>query len=155
MEIEQDHVHKSHNKSALLYHLVCPVRYRRKAITEEVEKTIVATCIEISKRYEIHFTEIRIDIDHVHFLIQSVPILSPQQITQTVKSITAKEVFKQNPEVKKMLWGGKFWTSGYYINTVGLYGGRDMIQNYVKNQGNNSYKQIHTSTLQLSLVERW
>jgi len=151
MEIEQDHVHKAHNKNALLYHLVCPVRYRRQAITEAVEKTIVATCIEISKRYEIHFTEIGTDIDHVHFLIQSVPTLSPQQIAQTVKSITAKEVFKHNPEVKKMLWGGKFWTSGYYINTVGLYGGKDMIQNYVKNQGNNTYRQIHTSTLQLSL----
>ena len=151
MEIKQDHVHKSHNKSALLYHLVCPVRYRRKAITDEVEKTIAATCREISERYEIHFTEVGTDLDHVHFLIQSVPTLSPKQIAQTVKSIIARQVFRQNPEVKKMLWGGKFWTSGYYINTVGLYGGKAMIQNYVKQQGNNTYKQIHASTPQLSL----
>ena len=151
MQIEKDHVHKSHNKSALLYHLVCPVRYRRKAITEEVKKTIVATCLEISERYEIHFTEIGTDINHVHFLIQSVPAYSPKQIAQTVKSITARDIFKQNPEVKKMLWGGKFWTSGYYINTVGLYGGKAMIQNYVKQQGNNTYQQIHTSTAQMSL----
>src|SRR3989338_978317 len=151
MEIKQDHVHKSHNKSALLYHLVCPVRYRRKAITKEVEKTIVATCREISNRYEIHFTEIGTDNDHVHFLIQSVPMLSPKQITQTVKSIIAREVFIHNPDVKKMLWGGKFWTSGYYINTVGLYGGKAMIQNYVKQQGSGTYTQIHTSTPQLSL----
>lgn len=151
MEIEKDHIHKSHNKSALLYHLVCPVRYRRKAITDEVEKTIVATCIEISQRYEIHFTEIGTDTDHVHFLIQSVPTLPPKHIAQTVKSIIAREVLRQNPEVKKMLWGGKFWISGYYINTVGLYGGKDMIQNYVKNQGNNTYKQIHANTTQLSL----
>ena len=151
MKIEQGHVYKEHNKSALLYHLVCPVRYRRKAITEDVEKTIVSTCAEISQRYEIHFTEIGTDIDHVHFLIQSVPVLSPKQIAQTVKSIIAREVFTHHPDVKKMLWGGKFWTSGYYINTVGLYGGKDMIQQYVKHQGNNTYKQIHIDTLQLSL----
>lgn len=152
MEIQPDqHINKAHNKSALLYHLVCPVRYRRKAITVEVEKTIITICLEISERYEMYFTEIGTDIDHVHFLIQSVPNLSPKQIAQTVKSIIAREVFKQNPEVKKMLWGGKFWTSGYYINTVGLYGGKDMIRNYVKQQGNNSYKQIHVSSTQLSL----
>ena len=150
MEIKKDHVHKSHNKSALFYHLVCPVRYRRKAITKEVEKTIVSTCIEISKRYEIHFTEIGTDTNHIHLMIQTVPTFSPKQLAQTIKSITAREVFKQNPEVKKMLWGGKFWTSGYYINTVGLYGSKDMIQNYVKQQ-DNKYKQIHSNTAQLSL----
>ena len=106
MKIEQGHVYKAHNKSALLYHLVCPVRYRRKAITKEVEKTGIATCIEISRRYEIHFTEIGTDRDHIHFLIQSVPMLSPKQIVQTVKSIIAREVFSHNPDVKKMLWGG-------------------------------------------------
>jgi len=133
-----------------MYHLVCPVRYRRKAINKSVEKTLVNVCEEMAKRYEIHFLEIGTDNDHVHFLIQSVPTLSPKQIAQTVKSITAKEIFKQNPEVKKMLWGGKFWTSGYYINTVGLYGSKEMIQNYVKQQGN-TYKQLYTNKHQLSL----
>lgn len=150
MEIKKGHIHKQHNKNALLYHLVCPVRYRRKAITPTVEQTIVQTCHEISQRYELHFIEIGVDNDHVHFLIQSVPTLSPKQIAQTVKSIIAKEIFKNNPDVKKMLWGGKFWTSGYYVNTVGLHGSKESIQNYVKQQGNN-YRKIHTSTTQLSL----
>ena len=151
MEIKDNHIRKSHNKNALIYHLVCPVRYRRKAITKSVENTMITVCKGIAERYEIHFLEIGIDSNHVHFLIQSIPTFSPKQITQTVKSITAREIFKQNPEVKKMLWGGKFWTTGYYINTVGLYGSKDMIQNYVKQQDNNNYKQIHTDTYQLSL----
>ena len=152
MEIRNNHIHREHNKSALLYHLVCPVRYRREVITEQVEKTIVATCLEISERYEMHFLEIGVDIDHVHFLIQSVPTLSPKQIAQIVKSITARKVFEKNQEVKKMLWGGKFWTSGYYVNTVGLYGSKEMISNYVKQQTNKSYKQLHTNDSQLSLL---
>ena len=141
---EDKHIYKHHNKTALLYHIVCPVRYRRKVITEKVSETIKDICIEIGNRYEIHFMEIGTDNDHVHFLVQSIPTLSPKQIVQTIKSITAREVFKKNPEVKKMLWGGQFWTSGYYINTVGLYAGAETIKNYVKNQGKN-YKEIYSS----------
>lgn len=62
--------------------------------------------------------------------------------------MTAKETFKQNPEVKQMLWGGKFWTRGYYINTVSQYGNEDVIAKYVKNQGM-QYDQIHRGQLAL------
>ena len=141
---EDKHIYKSHNKTALLYHIVCPVRYRRKTITSEVSATLKNTCIEISKRYEIYFIEIGTDDDHVHFLVQSVPMMSPKRIVQIIKSITAREIFKNHPEVKEFLWGGKFWTSGYYINTVGLYAGEETIKNYVKNQGKD-YKQTHLS----------
>lgn len=68
-------------------------------------------CLEIAKRYEIAFIEIGTDQDHVHFLIQSVPMLSPTRIIQTVKSITAKEIFKLHPEVKQKLWGVEPLTS--------------------------------------------
>ena len=141
---EDKHIYKSHNKTALLYHIVCPVRYRRKVITNEVSITLKNVCIEISKRYEIYFLEIGTDDDHVHFLVQSVPMVSPKRIVQTIKSITAREIFKNHPEVKEFLWGGKFWTSGYYINTVGLYAGEETIKNYVKNQGKD-YNQTYSS----------
>jgi len=73
---------------------------------------------------------------------------SPKKIVNTVKSITAIEIFKLHPEVKTLLWGGKFWTSGYYVNTVGQYGNAEIIQNYVRNQGK-TYKQIHRDQLTL------
>ena len=138
------HIYKQHNKTFLLYHIVCPVRYRRKAITESVSETLKNVCNEISKKYEMHFVEIGADEDHVHFLIQSVPTMSVKQIVQTVKSITAREIFRKHPEVKQFLWGGKLWTSGYYANTVGLYAGAETITNYIKNQGKD-YKQIYSS----------
>ena len=140
-----EHVYKRHNKNLLLYHIVCPVKYRRKVFTDEVEKGLKDICIEIEKRYEIGYMEIGTDEDHVHFLTQSVPALSPSVIVQITKSITAKQIFKQFPIVKQMLWGGKFWTSGYYINTVGYYGNEKMISEYVKKQGL-IYKQIYRQT---------
>ena len=99
-------IHKSHNVSVLLYHFVCPAKYRRVVFTETVDKILKSICLEISKRFEIIFIEIGTDNDHVHFLVQSVPMQSPTRIIQTVKSITAKHIFKQHPEVKKKLWGG-------------------------------------------------
>lgn len=128
-------IHKSHNVSNLMYHFVFLAKYRRVVIDENVDKIIKETCVEISKRYEIYFLEIGTDKDHVHFLIQSVPRYSPTQIVRIVKSITAKEVFAKCPEVKKKLWGGEFWSDGFYVATVSEHGNEKVIANYVKNQG--------------------
>lgn len=141
-----EHILKRHNKTLLLFHLVCPVRYRRKVFSKEVERTLKEVCLEISERYEINFVEIGADQDHAHFLIQTVPMMLPTRFVQTTKSIAAKEIFRLHPEVKQMLWGGKFWTSGYYLNTVGQYTNEDAIKNYVKNQGK-TYSQIYRGQL--------
>ena len=130
-----DIMHKSHNVSEIMYHFVFPAKYRRVVVDKEVDQVIKETCIEISKRYPIYFLEIGSDKDHVHFLIQSVPNYSPTQIARTVKSITAKEVFKRCPDVKKKLWGGEFWLDGFYVATVSEHGNEKIIANYVKNQG--------------------
>jgi putative transposase len=132
----------------MLYHLVCPAKYRRKIFSKEVEEGLKEICLEIERRYEIGYIEIGADEEHVHFLIQSVPTLSASSFVQITKSITAKELFKRYPEIKKELWGGKLWTTGYYINTVGQYGNEKVITNYVKNQGQ-KYTQIHRDQLTL------
>ena len=125
-----------------MYHIVCPAKYRKAIFTEEVDKVLKLVCLEIELRYEIEFLEIGTDQDHVHFLVQSVPTLSPTEIVRKIKSITAIEIFKRMPEVKKELWGGEFWSSGYYINTVGKYGSEKRIAAYVKNQGQ-EYNLLH------------
>ena len=101
-----EYIHKSHNVSVLMYHFVCPAKYRRVVFSEAVDHKLKETCDEISRRYEISFLEIGADEDHVHFLVQSVPMYSPKKIVQTVKSITAREILAACPEVKKKLWGG-------------------------------------------------
>ena len=69
------------------------------------------------------------------------PSYNPTLIVKKVKSITAKEVFSRCPEVKKKLWGGNFWSSGYYVATVSEHGNEEVIANYVKKQGN-EYKKL-------------
>lgn len=146
-----EHIHKRHNKSLLLYHLVCPIKYRRSILSEEVEKSLVVVCKNIENRFEIHFLEIGADENHVHFLIQSVPMMPPKTIVQVVKSITARELFRLHPEVKQQLWGGQFWTDGYYINTVGQYANEEIIPKYILEQGDDKkvYKKFHSNQLRL------
>jgi REP element-mobilizing transposase RayT len=133
--------------------LVCPAKYRRVVFSEEVDLVLKEICLEIAKRYEIVFLEIGVEKDHVHFLLQSVPTYSPTKIVKTIKSITAREIYKRVPSVKEQLWGGEFWTKGYFISTVGRHGSEDIIRQYVRDQGRSEkdYKKLHDQELQLEL----
>ena len=143
---KSEYIHKSHNVSVLLYHFVCPSKYRKIVFTEAVDLSLKEICLEISKRYEIYFLEIGTNNDHVHFLVQSVPTYSATKIVTAIKSITAREIFNRHPEVKEQLWGGEFWSDGYFVNTVSKFGDEKTITHYVQEQGRlKEYKQLHKS----------
>ena len=136
------YIHKSHNVTVLLYHMVFPAKYRRVVFDVSVDQVLREVCLAIEKRYQIKFLEIGTDEDHVHFLVQSVPTYSVTKIVTIIKSVTARQIFRLRPEVKKKLWGGEFWTDGYFTSTVGKHGNENMIGKYVKNQGK-EYKKLH------------
>ena len=140
-------IHKTHNVSILLYHFVCPTKYRRSVLTESVEAALVSSCLGISEVYEIDFLEIGCDKNHVHFLVQSVPTYSPTKIVRTIKSITARELFSQIPTLKKQLWGGSFWSTGFYVSSVGRFGDESSTRRYIANQGLPDYKPLHEGQL--------
>ena len=143
-------IRKRHNVSILLYHIVCPAKYRRVVISQEVDQVLTTVCMDIARRYEIIFLEIGTDQDHVHFLIQSVPSYSATKVVRIIKILTAREILARVPSVKKQLWGGEFWSDGYYVSTVGQPGTEDVIRNYIKQQGREpEYSQLHIQQLQL------
>ena len=138
-----DYIHKSHNVTVLMYHLVFPAKYRRAVFDERIDTVLKEVCVGISERYQVKFLEIGTDKDHVHFLVQSVPTYSVTKIVRMVKSLTAREIFRRCPQVKKQLWGGEFWTDGYFASTVGKHGDEAMIGKYVQNQGK-QYQKLHS-----------
>ena len=147
-----DYRHKRHNVSSLLYHIVCPAKYRRVIFDAEVDMVLKEICLDIAKRYELAFLEIGTDNDHVHFLVQSVPSYRPTKIVQIIKSLTAREIFHRVPTVKKRLWGGEFWSKGYFISTVGRHGNEEVIRAYVRQQGSEkAYTQLHRQDVQVGL----
>ena len=104
------------------YHIVFPVKYRKALLNVKVEKKILEIAYEISLRYQIEFEQIGCDGNHIHVLCSFHPKYSVGEVVRKFKSITAREVFKAYPELRKDLWGGEFWTDGYYVATVGERG---------------------------------
>jgi REP element-mobilizing transposase RayT len=121
---------------------VFPAKYRRAVFDPKIDIALKDICLEIEKRYQIKFLEIGTDIDHVHYLIQSISTYSITKIVTMIKSITARQIFSKHPQVKALLWGGEFWTDGYFASSVGKHGDEQMISKYVKSQGN-EYTKLH------------
>jgi putative transposase len=137
-----EYLHKSHNVTVLLYHLVFPAKYRRVVVDGAVDGVLREVCLGLEVRYQVKFLEIGTDGDHVHFLVQAVPLYSVTKLVTMIKSFTAREIFRQCPQVKRQLWGGEFWTDGYFASTVGKHGNETMIGTYVRQQGK-EYQQLH------------
>jgi putative transposase len=117
------------------YHILFPVKYRKALLDSEVQEIIKQTASGISERYAIEMEAIGCDKDHIHLLCGAHPKLAPGRIVQIFKSITAREIFGRKPALKKELWGGEFWTDGYYVATVGERGDWDTVEKYVQNHG--------------------
>ena len=116
-------------------HFVFVVKYRRALLRAEVEAELVRLSHEIAARYDITLESLGADTNHVHLLCSAHPKTSPGQIARIYKSITAIQLFKTFPALKKELWGGQFWSDGYFVATVGLRGGWSALVRYITNQG--------------------
>ncbi len=119
----------------LHYHFNFAVKYRRAVLEPEVVTQLVRISLEIQERYEIEVECLGADRDHVHLLCAAHPSLSPSRIAQVYKSLTAREVFKALPNLRKRLWGGEFWGAGYFVETVAQRGSWEALLRYVKQQG--------------------
>ncbi len=117
------------------YHIVFPVKYRKLMLDESVIKIIEETSEAIEQRYEIEMEALGMEGDHIHLLCGGHPKLSIGKIVQVFKSLTAREIFRRRPGVKKELWGGEFWSDGYYAATVGERGNWATVEKYVVQQG--------------------
>ena len=128
-------VKSSHCAYDTHYHIVFPVKYRKALLEPSITRAIQETAALITERYDIWFEQIGYDNDHIHILCSFHPKYSGSDVVRTFKSITAKALFKQFPELRKELWGGEFWSDGYFISTISEKGNWQQVEAYVRNQG--------------------
>lgn len=124
-----------HNVYDTHYHIVFPVKYRKALLQDEIPLAIAQIAQEISQRYDIDFEKIGTDLNHIHILASFAPKYSGSEVVRMFKSITARELFRRFPALKKELWGGEFWSDGFYFSTVSERGNWKMVEEYVSNQG--------------------
>ena len=135
--------HANHCVYKIRYHMVFCMKYRKKLLNIDILNFLKNICSEIGERYCFEFDAIGCDGDHVHLFVGSEPKYSPSRVMQIIKSITARKIFKEFPEIRKQLWGGELWSDGGYIGTVGDGTTSDVIKNYVENQGTKEEKDVY------------
>jgi putative transposase len=124
----------SHAVYDLKYHMVWIPKYRKMVLRGALEKGLKKTFQEIAERYGFEIDTMGVQDDHVHLFLSAPPRYSPAGIVQIIKSISAKVVFRQFPEVRKQLWGGEFWSDGYFVRSVGDKVTSEVIRRYIKYQ---------------------
>ena len=124
-----------HNAYDTHYHIVFPIKYRKALLNNEIPLAITKIAEEIALRYDIEFEKLGYDQDHIHMLVSFAPKYSGSKVVGMFKSLTARQLFKQFPLLKKELWGGEFWSDGFYLATISERGDWHTVERYVENQG--------------------
>ena len=134
--MSEDICKSAHKVFRIKYHFVFCIKYRKDLFLEsKYTKTVKETCFGLEERFNLKFETVGFDEDHVHFMLTSIQRYSPSIIFQIVKSIIARRLFEEHPDLKKELWGGEFWSDGGYIGTIGEGINAEIIRNYIKKQG--------------------
>jgi putative transposase len=123
----------SHAVYDTVYHLVWCPKYRKNIFgQEEIRERARQVIREISEEYGFEIEEMEVAEDHVHILISFPPKRSIGEVVRTIKSISARELFREFPRIRKRLWAGELWEDGYFARTVGDRMTRQIIEKYIK-----------------------
>ncbi len=118
----------------LKYHLVWIPKYRKHILDKEVSDYLKAMFNKIAEEYEFKIDTMEVMKDHVHIFVEVPPKYSPSQVVQIMESISAREVFREFPDLRKQLWAGELWNDGYFVRSVGDKVTADIIRKYIEYQ---------------------
>jgi putative transposase len=114
--------------------MVWGVKYHKHLLNTEMKEFLVGRIKEICECYDFHFYCVGIAPNHVHFFAGAPPKVAPARIVQITKSITAREMFRKYPQLKKHLWGGELWKNGYYVGTISQGQTDAVVRKYIERQ---------------------
>ena len=120
----------------LKYHLVWVPKYRAHVLGVEEKQYLKKVFKEIAEEYEFQIDTMEVMADHVHLFIEVSPSYAPARVVQIMKSISAKELYKRYPELRKKMWSGAIWGEGYFVRSVGDVVTSDVIRRYINYQQN-------------------
>lgn len=118
----------------LKYHVVWVPKYRRMLLKGRLVRRLREIFQGVAERYGFEIDTQEVMEDHVHIFLSAPPRYAPSQVVQILKSISARLVFQEFPEVKKQLWGGELWNDGFFVRSVGDKVTAEVIRHYIKHQ---------------------
>jgi len=122
----------SHAVYETKYHLVWCPKYRKKILKGYIQERVKEIFYRISDEFGFEIDRCEVAEDHVHILLTFPPRYSISRVVGILKSISASEIFKEFPRVRKYLWGGKLWEQGYFVRTAGDKVTEEIIRRYIE-----------------------
>lgn len=137
MKSNNDEYHSSsHCKYLTQYHIVWCPKFRYSVLQKGIDETLKRILIEICSKYGYIIKTLEVMPDHIHIFIDCPQTVAPCDVARTLKSISAIELFKKYPQLKRFYAKcGKLWSSGYFISTVGHIS-ENTIRKYIEEQKN-------------------
>ena len=132
----------------LKYHLVWVPKYRAEVLDDEVARYVKEVFEQIAQEYEFQIDTMEVMADHVHMFIEAPPSYAPAKVVQILKSISAREVFRKFPKMRKAMWSGMIWGDGYFVRSVGDKVTADVIRKYIQ------YQKHEDTPSQLAMFEK-
>lgn len=123
----------AHTKHRLQYHVVWIPKYRKRVLRGKIAVRLKRLLYEACKINRWWISEISIQEDHVHIVIQTNPRESVSKVVQILKGGTSRVIRKEFPELEEFLWGDSFWADGYFAETVGKVD-EEVVKRYIRNQ---------------------
>jgi len=123
-----------HSVYNLRFRYVCCVKYRKKVLTREVSSRLKEINLSVAEKFGVQIIEQETDLDHIHILFASGPQVQLSKFVNSLKSVSARLLFREFPGLKKGLWGGHFWSPSYFLASVGEVKLED-VRRYVQSQG--------------------
>ena len=124
----------NHAKTRILYHIIFSTKYRRNCLNK-IENPLYKYLKLSEENFKIK--EMKVDRNHIHFMVQSKPSVSVSAIIKRLKQYSTYYVWKNYRDyMKSYYWGNQhyLWTRGYFVCTIGE-AGEETIKKYIENQG--------------------
>ena len=122
----------AHTRWMCKYHIVFTPKYRRKIIYNKLRRDIVQIIKDLCKWKGIEIIEGKAMPDHIHILVKIPPKMSISNFMGYLKGKSAMMIFAKHGNLKYKFGNNNFWSTGYYVSTVGL--NEATIAKYIREQ---------------------
>ena len=131
----QYHRH-NRRKYLLLYHIIFVVKYRKNILMPDLTSTLKESLACIESRSDFVISEMEVDHDHLHLMIDATPTVSISQIVRRIKQQTTNAMWRKHSRfLRGQFWLEKtFWSDGYFASSIGN-ASSDTVRQYIRTQG--------------------
>lgn len=124
----------SHCKYLIQYHIIWCPKFRFAVLKGDVESKLKEILQQICEKYHYQIKALEVMPDHIHIFVDCPQTVAPCDIARTLKSISAIQMFRAFPSLKRFYARcGILWSSGYFISTVGHISESTVIR-YIEEQ---------------------